>query len=183
MRCRGGTPGRRHRDAREFAAERLAALCDEPADQVVAIVGEQALAVWHRAKAQMTNDGHGQARESRHVGGSVPSANAAAILVVGDVLDVMHGFDRPVATVDGKELLRSSLFGVEAGDDVGDLARGRRLADAAVGVRVNHALGALGDALDAGCLFGIREGQTIVDVQDLDGAGLDPTVALFTCGD
>ncbi len=61
MRLRGGTPGSAHGDAREFAAGRSVGLYDEPTDQVVLIVGEQALAVRHGTKAQLTNDGHGQA--------------------------------------------------------------------------------------------------------------------------
>ncbi len=42
-------PWSAHRDARGFAALRLAALCDEPTDQVVASAGAQALASRHES--------------------------------------------------------------------------------------------------------------------------------------
>lgn len=71
------------------------------------------------------NQTDGEAAQAGDVLGAMAGADAAAVLIVVPIEDVMTAiFDRPVATVDFEQAPSIGLFGGTAGDAIGHLAGG-----------------------------------------------------------
>jgi hypothetical protein len=118
------------------------------------------------------HDSDGQVAQGGHDLGAVAGTDLGGVLAVGDVADVVQGFDAPVAADPPGQVGGAGLGDGQAGDPVGG-----------DGPPFPRQLpGPPGDGDGLGC---VREGQPGCDGGCLDRAGLlaaMPAVALAVCG-
>ena len=141
----------------------------EEGEQLIVVRSQVSVTVGHRAGDERPDEGDGQVAQCRHGLRPVARACTAAILIVGDVADVVQGLDTPVAAHQGQDLPFSRPVQGQAGHTEDDFMALVAIAEQ-------------GSPLHTKALGGVGEAQSGDVLGQLDGPGLDPAMALVTLG-